>query len=322
MGKKTTIWLIAAVSLIMIGCIMFVGVMSIMKWNFAELSTDKYITSEHQIHDSFTNISIDTATTDISFVPAADGICKAVCHEPENEKHSVTVENGTLTIRLVNEKKWYDYISIGTKTPKLTVYLPSNKYGTLVINENTGDIMIPLDFKFESMNITADTGDIKNQASVSGDMQIQTSTGAIHLENISANKLEVSVSTGRVTVSDILCNENFTLNVSTGKANLNNIQCRNLVTTGDTGDISLEKVIAEKTFTILRSTGDVTLNGCDAEEILIETDTGDVTGTLLTEKVFSAQSNTGKVRIPSTSSGGNCVVITSTGKIIISVSSS
>lgn len=322
MGKKATIWLVIAISLILIGCILFVGAMEKMHWNFANLSTNKFITTEHQIQDSFTGISIEADTADITFLSASDGICKLICQESAKETHSVTVENGTLKIRLINNKAWYDYIGIGTQGPKLAIYLPGSEYGELVIQENTGDITIPDDFTFESMKLRATTGEINNFANVSKDLLIETDTGAIHLENVSAAAIELSVSTGRVTADHILCNENFTLKVSTGKANLSNIQCQNLVTSGNTGNISLTNVVAAKTFTILRSTGNVKLNGCDAETIHIETSTGDVTGSLLTDKLFSALTDTGKIRIPSTTSGGNCVIITNTGNINIIISTS
>ena len=63
----------------------------------------------------------------------------------------------------------------------------------------------------------------------------------------------------------------------------------------------------------------MTLDGCDAAEIFIETDTGDITGTLLTEKVFDAHSDTGRVAVPKTGSGGSCKLNTDTGDIKVTV---
>ena len=51
----------------------------------------------------------------------------------------------------------------------------------------------------------------------------------------------------------------------------------------------------------------------------IVTDTGDVTGTLCSEKIFFAESDTGRVEVPKTMSGGRCEVKTDTGKIILSI---
>ena len=55
---------------------------------------------------------------------------------------------------------------------------------------------------------------------------------------------------------------------------------------------------------------------CDAAELSITTDTGDVKGTLLSDKVFIARTDTGRVHVPETTNGGKCKITTSTGDII------
>ena len=69
----------------------------------------------------------------------------------------------------------------------------------------------------------------------------------------------------------------------------------------------------------LRSTGDVEFERCDAAELQIETDTGSVTGSLRSEKVFIAQSDSGRVKVPETASGGICRITTDTGRISIEI---
>ena len=56
-----------------------------------------------------------------------------------------------------------------------------------------------------------------------------------------------------------------------------------------------------------------------AAEILIKTDTGDVKGSLLSEKVFVVQTDTGSIDVPKTVSGGRCEITTDTGDIKISL---
>jgi len=63
----------------------------------------------------------------------------------------------------------------------------------------------------------------------------------------------------------------------------------------------------------------VKFDGCDAEEIFVETDTGDVKGTLLSEKVFMANSDTGKISFHKTVTGGRCEIETDTGDIKIQI---
>ncbi len=319
MSKITKIWLIIATSFMLIGCIIFVGVMSILKWDFTKLSTGKYETNNYEITENFNNISIITDTADILFVPSENQKASVVCHEQKNMKCSVTVQNGKLVIEIVDTRKWYEYIGISFGTPKITVYIPQGEYGALLVKSSTGNVEIPKEFKFENIDISESTGNVTNCASASENIIIKTSTGNIRVENVSANTLDLSVSTGGVTVSNVTTEGDVKIKVSTGKTHLTDIECKNVVSNGNTGAISLKNVIVAEKFSIERSTGDVKFDGCDAAEIFVETDTGDVTGTLLSDKVFVVETDTGNVDVPKTVTGGKCEITTSTGDINISI---
>lgn len=319
MSKITKIWLIIAASFVLIGCIIFGGVMTMLKWDFTKLSTDKYETNDYEITEKFKNISIVTDTADIVFLPSENSKTSVSCYEQRNAKHFVAVKDGVLVIEVVDTRKWYEHIGINFSTPKITVYIPQGEYGALFVKSSTGNVEIPKEFKFENIDISESTGNVTNYASASENIIIKTSTGNIRVENVSANTLDLSVSTGGVTVSNVTCEGDVKINVSTGKTNLTDIECRNVVSNGNTGAISLKNVNATENFLIERSTGDVKLDGCDATEISVETDTGDVRGSLLTDKIFIVQTDTGNVDVPKTVTGGKCEITTSTGDINISI---
>ncbi len=113
--------------------------------------------------------------------------------------------------------------------------------------------------------------------------------------------------------------QNISVTVSTCKVNLTDIKCQNVTSNGNTGDVYLNNVVATEKITIERSTGDVKFNGSDAAEIFVKTNTGDVTGTLLTDKVFITQTNTGSIDVPKTTTGGRYEIQTTTGEIKIDV---
>ncbi len=313
------LWFVIAISLVVIGLIVFVVVMTACNWDFTKLSTAKFETNTYEVREEFSNIWIKTDTADILFAPSDDGICRVVCYEQENEKHSVAVQNDTLTVNVVNRRKWYEYMGITIGTPKIRIYLPNAEYASLYIKESTGDIEIPKDFMLESIHISNSTGDIKNEASASGVVKIDTNTGNIHVENVSAGSLDLSVSTGKITVSGVSCEGDVTVSVSTGKTELTDVACKSIVSRGSTGDASLKNVIATEKISVERSTGDVKLESCDAGELFLKTDTGDVAGTLLSEKVFIIEADTGSVNVPQTLSGGKCEIITNTGDIKIEI---
>lgn len=302
MKTGTKVWLMIAAFLVLLGGILFAGVMTSLSWDFLGLATTEYETNTYEISEAFDAISMHTDTADIAFVLSNDGACRVVCHEEVNAKHSVAVNDGTLTVEGVDEQSVYDFIgSVGLNfgAPKITVYLPKTEYASLVIDEDTGDIQIAGDFQFGDVDISLSTGEVSWFASVANLLKIKASTGDIRVENMAAGSIDLSVSTGRT--------------------KLINVTCKNLISRGDTGDASLQNVIAEESFLIERSTGDVTFDRCDAGEIFVTTDTGDVTGSLLTEKVFLAQTDTGKVDVPQTATGGKCEITTDTGNIHITI---
>lgn len=318
MRKTTKVWLITAASLVLIGCILFVVVMSMLEWDFTKLSTTKYETNTYEVSEAFDSISINTDTADIVFALSDDGKCKVECYEGENTKHSVAVKNNMLVID-TNPKSWYYYIGLSFDSSKITVYLPSTQYTSLHIDESTGDVKIPNEFMFKNADISLSTGNVHFCGSASEILKIKTSTGAISVENISVGSLDLKVTTGTVTVSDVNCEGDITVGVSTGKTYLSDTRCKNVISSGSTGDISIDNVIAEEKFSIKRSTGKVNFIGSDASEIFVETNTGDVTGSLLNDKVFIIQTDTGNVNVPKTVDGGRCEIITDTGNIKIKI---
>lgn len=319
MNQKTKLWLGIASCLVLVGGIIFGIAMVMLNGDFSKLSTDEYETNEHVIGEDYKNILIDTDTADIVFVPSESASSSVRCYEEKNAVHSVTVKDGTLVIAVTDTKKWYDHIGIFNSTPKITVSIPQGEYGTLSVESDTGDVEIPKEFKFSSIHISDSTGNIKNAASALEMISIKTSTGYIRVEDVSANTLALSVSTGGVTVSKATCEGDITINISTGKTQLSDIACNSLISNGNTGDISLDHVIAAEKFDIERSTGDVRFEGCDAAEIFAQTDTGDVVGSLLSDKIFMTQTDTGSVDVPKTVTGGKCEIETDTGDIKITI---
>lgn len=319
MSKATKIWLVIATSFILLGSIIFGGVLIKLNFDFTKFSTVKYEENIYTISDNFEDICINTYTADIIFKQSNDGVCKVVCYEETKAKHTARVENNALLISLTDQTKWYERIGISIGTPKITIYLPQNEYSYLTIYESTGDVKIPKNFKFKNIDISASTGDVECFASVYEQLKIKLTTGDIEIENISAKSLELVVSTGEIEVDTVTCEDDIKLTVSTGDASLENVLCRNLVSIGDTGDFELKNVVANEKITIKRTTGDIKLDRCDAQDLFIETDTGHVKGSLLSDKVFITQSNTGSIDVPKTITGGKCEITTDTGDIKISI---
>lgn len=318
MKKSNKIWLIIAASLIVVGLIVYGAGIVLMDGDFSKLGTAKYETNTHTLHEEFQNIRVELDTADIRLLLAEDGVGRVECYEETNAKHSVTVEDGTLVIRLVNERKWYEYIGVNIDSPEITVYLPRSEYDALSVKGSTGSVTLPETICFESIDVAVSTGNVTCFSSASESLRIKASTGRIRIEDVQTESLALSTSTGLVSVSSVVCG-NLDIRVSTGLTTVNNVSCKNLVSVGDTGDISLNNVIATGKFLIERNTGDVTFEDSDAAEVYVKTDTGDVTGSLLTDKVFIVKTDTGRVIVPNSVTGGRCEITTDTGDVKITI---
>ena len=336
MDKGMMVWMIVAVSLIVLGGILFTVTMALHGWQFGKLSTTQFETNEHLVNQDFYDISIQSDTADITVLPSMDGTCRVVCVEETKVNHTVSVQDGILTIGLNSEKKWYDYIGINFKSPTLTVYLPKSEYGNLVIKEDTGRVQIPDGMIFAKMDITTSTGDVNNEASCTGDLTVKVSTGRIFMQNISAQNITLTSSTGVMMLTDVTCQGVLQTKVTTGKTNLTDVSCERFVSNGSTGDIILKNVTVKADMSVERNTGDVRLEACNTEKLVVHTttgdvfldacdpatfeittDTGDVKGSFVTPKKFIARADTGRVSVPSGSEGFDSTINTDTGDIKI-----
>ena len=320
MRESTKSWLVASVSLIVFGSIIFTVTGCAINWDFKKFSTVDMETNTHTIGEDFNNITMDTDTTDILLRPSENGECKVVCYEDAKQNHSVRVENGTLTIQEEDERVWYDYINIGgSNSPTITVYLPKTQYTDLSIETHTGDVNIPNNFLFNSVNISGSTCDVTCSTAVATTLSIDISTGDIALSETTADNISLTVSTGDITMNSVAVANALTIKASTGGATLNHVSCKTFTHGSGSGDLNMTNVLATEKMHIEKSTGGTKFEHCDAGEIYIKTSTGDVEGSLLTTKDFHASTSTGSVDVPSSSEGGKCEINTSTGDIKITV---
>lgn len=273
-------WIITGVIFLGVGVLICTIMLVTLGFDFKKLSKVTYVTNTYDVKENFKNITIKGDTEKISFVLSEDDECKVVCREDENNLHEVKVDGDTLIVKSKNKKHWHFNIGIAMESPEITIYLPKEEYKLLKIESDTGDVNIPKDFKFSDISIKLDTGDVISDASVEGEINIMTDTGSISVTDTSAERLKLDTDTGR---------------------------------------ISMINVIASGEFNLSSDTGNVKFDSCDADTIYVKTDTGNVSGSLLSDKIFTADSDTGSVDVPKTNDGGKCEIKTDTGNIKIQI---
>ena len=287
--------ILAALVLILAGVIIFTVTMCRNKWSVKGAVNTNKVTQTYEISENFDSISMKTETAQVSFVRSNNSRCSIVISDNENTSYNVGVKNNTLYIEKLKQSGFY--VEFGS--PTITVYLPRTEYKDLSAVGSTGSIDIPSTFSFKSIDIEMTTGDISCSASASEIISLRVSTGEIDLHSVSAKDIYLHVSTGSIEAEDV--------------------KCASFSSDGSTGYIDLEDVLVSGLMRIERSTGDVRLDNCDAGEIDIETRTGDISGSLRSEKVFIVRSDTGRIEVPETLTGGKCKIISATGDIEISI---
>ena len=309
-----------ALALIVIGAAVCVFAHRVLGFDFGDSGTAEYVTRTYDVTENFRSISIEGDTEKIAFVLSGDGKCSVVCREEENWPHEVRVEGDTLMVSRKAENKWH-FVNIGiiTESPSITVYLPEKEYKALDIDSDTSDVDIPKDFFFGSISVIGNTGDVSCLASAASEIYIKTDTGDISLYDLSAGGMRLVSDTGNVELTNSEIKGDIDIREGTGRVTLVKVNCENLNSEGDTGKLFMTDVIASGVFKLDRTTGDISLDRCDAESIYIETDTGDVSGLLLSDKIFLTDTDTGKVKVPKSVSGGRCEIETDTGDISMEV---
>ncbi len=266
-------------------------------------ANDKVIENRYDITDAFENIDIDLETADLYIKKSNDTSVKVECNEREKLYQDVKVESGSLKIKTIDQRRWYEkYIfAFNFRRFDVTVYLPTATYNNLKAKTATGDVNFEEGFTFSSAYVKTSTGNINYQSPVSESLELRSDTGNIKAENFTAKNASIKTSTGNITVEDVTVTETLTTNSSTGNH-------------------KLTRTTAAK-IDIHASTGNVNFNSCDASEsIKVKTSTGDIKGTLLTGKTFSAHSGTGSVHVPDPTIGAPlCQLESSTGRIDISI---
>lgn len=310
-------WLFAAIILLVLGGLVFLYSFAAADFNFFKVETETVMDNTYKINGEFQKIQIEDNVGDVRLVLGTEA--RVECCESEHLRYSVSVENGTLRIKLLDTRRWYHYLGFNLSDRALTVYLPEGMYEKLSVETDTGNIQIDSDFTFRWAKLSSDTGMISFEGTVSDSLDIETDTGNILLRSVSLGSLELETETGHVILQDLSVKDSLSLETETGELHLVDLTCATLSCEGSTADIFLENVIADKKMVLKTKSGDLFLEACDAPNVEIISASGDVTGSFLRDKIFNVNSKSGDVKVPESAGSDRCKVTTGSGDITLTV---
>lgn len=350
MKRAAKAWLIVAAALIIIG-IVLCGLACIPALRTGETilaSAEKTLqsfgsamrTETYTFDGILKDIDVTTDVADLILLLSPDGKISVECVEEENCPHTVKLEQGKLT---VEPKEEWGFIGTGLHTNlKVTVFVPADAVPSVTFTTGTGDLKTDPRMPLKSLRMHGTTGEAECLSKVEGTVSITLTTGNAELNGITAENMDITVTTGSVEIESVTVAKNMLLaattgetelentvvggsithKCTTGETELENVCCGSFRSEGTTGSLKLTNTLAEQRMGAERATGSITLDQTDAGEMVFTTTTGSVTGTVLTGKIFSADTRTGSVQLPTSEAGGNCHISTTTGDIKIAVKGS
>lgn len=250
-------------------------------FNVKALSTSNCVEQEYSFSEPITGIRLKTTSCDVELVRTNEAAARIVSRHSEYLTETAEVRGGVLTLEQKQNKSFDSFFSFNLDfDEKVTVYLPGNEYDSLDIATASGDVSVPSDFKFKTINTATASGTVALLASC-GDINIAAASGDVTLGAKSADSVSIATASGKV---------------------------------------KLDGTVISGRLAIKTISGDIELDRCDAGEIGIDTTSGEVEGLLLSGKQFSVKTTSGEVEVPGDTAGaGRCEIHTVSGDVELRV---
>lgn len=320
MKKSKKISIIIAVILIAVGAIISACTFFTVKFDFSKLNTMNSVTKTYTVDESFRDIHIEGTECDIRLMPSDDNNCRVICSEDDKISHSVFVQNGTLTIKRTDNRKWYEHIAVFYWGEiEIDLYLPKTEYEELYVKSASGNIDISENFTFEKANVVSTSGEVSFLSRIRDDIDIKTTSGDIYVGETTAKKMDIQSTSGEIMLSSAKLSDELKVKSVSGDIRLSDIECQNITSDTTSGNNIFSNVVAKNSVKIESVSGDINLYQSDAGTLNIKTTSGNVNGTLLTDKIFNVKTTSGDVNVPQSDIGGECEIKTTSGDINLSI---
>ncbi len=321
---------------------------------------EEYQKVTHEAEGAYTSINAKTSIAGIVIKKSENGKTYAVCSETEKLTYSLAVENDILILSEQDNRRWYDNIGISVGEGICTLYLPEGAYNKLYAETSSGKIdCTEADMRYQSAALITSSGKIKGTLTVSGELQVKSSSGRIEMERCAANTVSVSSSSGVVSLESLTAGASMEVRASSGKIEISDVSAQMLTVGSSSGAIEIEALTACVSLSVTSTSGrieiadavpqvltasassgaidmedvtasvridadttsgSITLERCDAGALALQSSSGRISGSLLSGKLFDASSDSGHIDCPPPSEGGGlCRIKTVSGAISIQV---
>lgn len=271
--------LIAASVLLAVGLLLSASALLLIGFDFEKMNTEIFQTNTYEITEDFQNIDISGSESDIRFVASENGECKIICKESENIFCNIFVDNGTLTVKRKDVRESFLRIGIWEEKLEITVYLPKNRYETVNLRTESGDIMVPKGFYFDQFSAETTSGDIFAQAVADRTASLKSVSGSVmfapFVNTTTSDSVKIETTSGAISVRTVRT-KTLTLDTTGGDTELHSVSCDTLNVESVSGDIEFEKLEAYEKMSVRTTSGDVEGSLRSAKHIVTKTVSGDI----------------------------------------------
>ncbi|MGL5313665.1 MAG: DUF4097 family beta strand repeat-containing protein [Peptostreptococcaceae bacterium] len=180
---------------------------SVGNFSFINIGNTK-LTEEDKYNASLENVKTIKLETTVDDIIIEEGnekdiqiIEKSNYKLDENEKLKISNNDDTLEIVRNDKKIIASKININRR---LEIYLPKDYNGTLLLDNNVGDIKINCDLKLDKLSISQDVGDLKLSSNIEcTNFNSKNNVGDTKIENLVCEEYSIKTSTGDIDINGI-----------------------------------------------------------------------------------------------------------------------
>lgn len=322
MKKSVKILIIISVCFVAVGMLLIFAAAASVNFDFEEMS-GLHETDETYTYDAsyaVENIAIDVTESDVRLFTSPNGELQIKCIESDKIYHRIKIEDGTLYITRTDTRKWFERIfNIYLSEISVTVYLPEGQYGSLDVKTVSGDVEAEGKATFNTAKLESTSGDVKLLSGAYENIVLTSVSGDIALYGVETKSVYVSSTSGSIDISDVSVAAAAEIKTTSGEIEATSLTAEQIGIKSTSGSVELEDTAALSLLKVETTSGDISFVSCDAGKLWLESVSGDVGGSLLSGKIYSTDTVSGRVSVPpSTVNGGECRISTTSGNIKIS----
>ncbi len=273
---------------------------------YAEMkNNDEYAEYSENLKNHYDSVEIHAVNADVTVTSAADSQPSVNAKTEPWIKVEVVSNGGTLVVKEVDQRKWYQRIGVFYQKPsKIEVNLADGVYSELNIKNTNGNITIQAEpetisfIEIRTNTINGETlinvpADWALSDSKNGDIRFIVFYNANQVSGM-AGIVSGKTTNGDITDESIAAAKSFV--TGNGK----------ITSTGSFGMLHAKTV-----------NGDIFLNRFSGDEVKIESVNGDITATTMVPMKYITSTRNGRVKVPEKTGNGTLEISTVNGDITV-----